>query len=155
MFNRTLNAAVIQSFLQLCLLLVKPLFKSLDPHSTNIKSNIILIIPALLNTAWIKYFLLRTLHLFRAFWPDTLLLLSRIQRGLAFSNRYQPSGKGGNPSPPATPHRLQRHAACHMQRRTACNACKIQNGHLGAPKWQTGSGMGSIPRFLGAPVNFL
>ena len=31
---------------------------------------------------------------------------------------------------------------------------KIQNGRQGAPKWPTGSGKGSNPRFLGAPVNF-
>ena len=32
---------------------------------------------------------------------------------------------------------------------------KIQNGRQGAPKWPTGSGKGSTPRFWGAPVNFL
>ena len=31
---------------------------------------------------------------------------------------------------------------------------KIQNGRQGAPKWPTGSGKGSTPKFLGAPVNF-
>ena len=28
---------------------------------------------------------------------------------------------------------------------------KIQNGYQQAPKWVTGSGKGSNPRFLGAP----
>ena len=28
---------------------------------------------------------------------------------------YQPSGAGGTHSPPATPHRLQRHTACKIQ----------------------------------------
>ena len=41
--------------------------------------------------------------------------------------------------------------ANRLQRR---NACKIQNGRQGAPKWPTGSGKGSTPRFWGAPVNF-
>jgi len=41
--------------------------------------------------------------------------------------------------------------AHRLQRRTAC---KIQNGRQGAPKWPTGSGKGSNPRLLGAPVNF-
>ena len=40
--------------------------------------------------------------------------------------------------------------AHRLQRRTAC---KIQNGRQGAPKWPTGSGKGSNPKFLGAPVN--
>ena len=43
----------------------------------------------------------------------------------------------------ALAHRLQR-----------CTACKIRNGHQGAPKWQRGSGKVSTPRFLGVPVNF-
>jgi len=34
------------------------------------------------------------------------------------------------------------------------NACKTQNGHQGGLKLLTGSGKGSIPRFLGAAVNF-
>ena len=38
-----------------------------------------------------------------------------------------------------------------LQRRTAC---KIQNGRQGAPKWQTGSGKVSTPRFLGVLSNF-
>ena len=42
-----------------------------------------------------------------------------------------PSGAGGTRSPPATP-----------QRRTAC---KIQNGHQGAPKWPSGCGKMSLP----------
>ena len=46
-------------------------------------------------------------------------------------------------APGALAHRLQRRIAC-----------KIQNGHQGPPKWPTGSGNVSIPRFLGAPVNF-
>ena len=33
-------------------------------------------------------------------------------------------------------------------------ACSIQNGQQGAPKWPTGSEEGSIPRLLGAPINF-
>ena len=41
--------------------------------------------------------------------------------------------------------------AHRLQRRTAC---KIQNGHQGAPKWWTGSGKVSTPSFWGAPVNF-
>ena len=36
----------------------------------------------------------------------------------------------------ALAHRLQRHTAC-----------KIQNGRQGAPKWWTGSGKVSTPRF--------
>ena len=32
---------------------------------------------------------------------------------------------------------------------------KIQNGCLGAPKWPTGSGKGSIPRFWAASAYFL
>ena len=51
--------------------------------------------------------------------------------------KYQPSGAGGTRSPPATPYRLQRRTACQW-----------------APKWPTGSGKGSNPRLLGAPVNF-
>ena len=46
-------------------------------------------------------------------------------------------------APGALAHRLQ----CRT-------ACKIQNGRQGAPKWPTGSGKGSNPRLLGAPVNF-
>ena len=38
-----------------------------------------------------------------------------------------------------------------LQRRTAC---KIQNGCQGAPKWPTGSGKVSTPRFLGVLSNF-
>ena len=57
--------------------------------------------------------------------------------GLTFL-KYQPSGAGGTPSPPATPHRLQRRTTC-----------KIQNGCQGAPKKPTGSGKSSTPRFLG------
>ena len=38
-----------------------------------------------------------------------------------------------------------------LQRRTAC---KIQNGRQGAPKWWTGSGKVSTPRFLGVLSNF-
>ena len=56
------------------------------------------------------------------------------------NSKYQPSGKGGTRSPhatPATPHRLQRRTACQW-----------------APKWPTGSGKLSTPRFWGAPVNF-
>ena len=41
--------------------------------------------------------------------------------------------------------------ACRLQRRTAC---KIQNGRQGAPKWRTGSGKVSTPRFLGVLNNF-
>ena len=51
--------------------------------------------------------------------------------------KYQPSGAGGTRSPPATPHRLQCRTACQW-----------------APKWPTGSGKVSTPRFWGAPVNF-
>ena len=51
--------------------------------------------------------------------------------------QYQPSGAGGTRSPPATPHRLQ-----------------IQNDRQGAPKWRTGSGKVSTPRFLGILSNF-
>ena len=58
-------------------------------------------------------------------------------------SQYQPSGEGGPHSPPATPHRLQ----CRT-------ACKIQNGHQGAPKWPMGSGKVSTPRFLGILSNF-
>ena len=38
-----------------------------------------------------------------------------------------------------------------LQHRTAY---KIQNGRQGAPKWPTGSGKVSIPRFLGVLSNF-
>ena len=38
-----------------------------------------------------------------------------------------------------------------LQRRTAC---KIQNGCQGTPKWRTGSGKVSTPRFLGVLSNF-
>ena len=38
-----------------------------------------------------------------------------------------------------------------LQRRTAC---KIQNGRHGAPKWPTGLGRVSTPRFLGVLSNF-
>ena len=41
--------------------------------------------------------------------------------------------------------------AHRLQHRTAC---KIENGRQGAPKWPTGSGKVSTPRFLGASVNF-
>ena len=41
--------------------------------------------------------------------------------------------------------------AHRLQRRTAC---KIQNGRQWAPKWPTGSGKVSIPRFLGILSNF-
>ena len=41
--------------------------------------------------------------------------------------------------------------AHRLQRRTAC---KIQNGHQGAPKWPTGSGKGCRPRLLGATNKF-
>ena len=41
--------------------------------------------------------------------------------------------------------------AHRLQRRTAC---KIQNGRHGAPKWRTGSGKVSTPRFLGILSNF-
>ena len=41
--------------------------------------------------------------------------------------------------------------AHRLQRRTAC---KIQNGRQGAPKWRTGSGKVSTPRFLGVLSNF-
>ena len=41
--------------------------------------------------------------------------------------------------------------AHRMQRRTAC---KIQNGRQGAPKWPTGSGKVSTPRFLGILSKF-
>ena len=51
--------------------------------------------------------------------------------------KYQPSGKGV--------------LAYRLQRRTAC---KIQNGRLGAQKWQTGSGKVSTPRFLGVLSKF-
>ena len=39
--------------------------------------------------------------------------------------QYQPSGKGGTRSPPATPHRLQ-----HL------TACLIQSGHRGTGVWK-------------------
>ena len=41
--------------------------------------------------------------------------------------------------------------AHRLQRRTAC---KTQNGRQGAPKWRTGSGKVSTPRFLGVLSNF-
>ena len=41
--------------------------------------------------------------------------------------------------------------AHRLQRRIAC---KIQNGRQGAPKWPTGSGKVSTPRFLGILSNF-
>ena len=41
--------------------------------------------------------------------------------------------------------------AHRLQRRTAC---KVQNGRQGAPKWLTGSGKVSTPRFLGVLSNF-
>ena len=41
--------------------------------------------------------------------------------------------------------------AHRLQRRTAL---KIQNGRQGAPKWRTGSGKVSTPRFLGVLSNF-
>ena len=46
-------------------------------------------------------------------------------------------------APGALAHRLQRRSAC-----------KIQNGHQWAPKWLTGSGKVSTPRFLGILSNF-
>ena len=64
------------------------------------------------------------------------VMLSLTSQRKNFSE-YQPSGAGGTRSPPATPHRLQRRTACQW-----------------APKWPTGSGKGSNPRLLGAPVNF-
>ena len=57
--------------------------------------------------------------------------------------QYQPSGKGGTRSPPATPHRLQRGTTC-----------KIQNGRQGGQKWPKGSGKVFTPRFLGILSNF-
>ena len=56
---------------------------------------------------------------------------------LDWDNKYQPSGAGGTRSPPATPQRLQCRTACHW-----------------APKWLTGSGKVSTPRFLGILSNF-
>ena len=53
------------------------------------------------------------------------------------NGKCQPSVEGGTRSPPATPHRLQRRTVCQW-----------------APKWPTGSGKVSTPRFWGAPVNF-
>ena len=41
--------------------------------------------------------------------------------------------------------------AHRLQRRTAC---KIQNGRQWAPKWPTGSGQVSTPRFWGIISNF-
>ena len=41
--------------------------------------------------------------------------------------------------------------AHRLQPRTAC---KIQNGRQVAPKWRTGSGKVSTPRFLGILSNF-
>ena len=41
--------------------------------------------------------------------------------------------------------------AHRLQYRTAC---KMQNGHQGAPKWRTGSGKVSTTRFLGVLSNF-
>ena len=41
--------------------------------------------------------------------------------------------------------------AYRLQRRTAC---KIQNGRQGAPKWQTGSGNVTTPRFWGVLSTF-
>ena len=57
--------------------------------------------------------------------------------------KYQPSGARGTRSPPARPYRLQRHTSC-----------KIKNGRQWAPKWPTGSGKLSTPRFLGILSNF-
>ena len=51
--------------------------------------------------------------------------------------KYQPSGKGGTRSLPATPHHLQN-----------------PKWPPGGPKLPMGSGKVSTPRFLGAPINF-
>ena len=85
-----------------------------------------------------------------------------------------------NATPPATLHRLQRCTACNAAppaklhrlqngRRSveighlrlffysiipSMRTSKIKNGRQGAPKWPTGSGKGSSPRFLGATVNY-
>ena len=53
-----------------------------------------------------------------------------------YIEQYQPSGAGGTRSPPVTPHCLQRRTACQW-----------------TPKWRTGSGKVSTPRFWVAPVN--
>ena len=63
--------------------------------------------------------------------------LKNIELFSIIFTEYQPSGAGGTRSPPATPHRLQRRTSCQW-----------------APKWPTGSGKVSTPRFWGAPVNF-
>ena len=65
------------------------------------------------------------------------VLYSALCKGWCVLIKYQPSGAGGTRSPPATPHRLQRRTACQW-----------------VPKWPTGSGKVSTPRFWGAPVNF-
>ena len=46
---------------------------------------------------------------------------------------------------------------CRGHSLPTCNAAppaKIQNGRKWGPKWPTGSGKVSTPRFWGAPVNF-
>merc|ERR1712013_831417 len=95
--------------------------------------------------------------------------------------KYQPSGTGGTHSPPATPHRLPvgpkmadgvwkgiesvvigRYRQLLLNKfsypSTPCISTNQRPRNPkwlpGAPKWPTGSGKGSNPRLLSAPVNF-
>ena len=86
--------------------------------------------------------------------------------GCCNRKKYQPSGKGGTRSSPATLHRLQHRSACLIQNgrqgleisqalnywtswttlaksvflfnQPSMRTTQIQNGHLGAPKWPKG-----------------
>ena len=62
-------------------------------------------------------------------------------------NKYQPSGEGGTRSPPATPHRLQRHPTCNTTppAKSKMAARGPQNGRRG---------LGVCPLVLGAPIDF-
>ena len=64
-----------------------------------------------------------------------VMLCNIFCRGFKFPVRYANTSLAAK-GPLA--HRLQH-----------CTACKIQNGQYGAPKWQTGSGKVSTPRFFG------
>ena len=75
-------------------------------------------------------------------------------------SRYQPCGAGGTCSLPATPHSLDHLTASLIQNGQRGleigQTLKIQNGCQWTPKWLTGSGKRSSPRFLGAPkISFL
>ena len=61
-----------------------------------------------------------------------------ISRPKSVKSRLNPDQNTSLAAPGALAHRLQRRTACQW-----------------APKWPTGSGKGSNPRLLAAPVNFL